>query len=130
MFYTAWKREKCPYLEFFWSLFSRMQTEDREIRSTSPYSVLMRENTKQKNSEYRHFLRNDLSHRNIKRISSSNRFHHQFRYKYKLKNESFDWRFFLGMLLTYFMLNGPYSKLWYFYFYFYVTDLLNFLQIK
>ena len=25
-------REKCPYLEFFWSLFSRIQTEYGEIR--------------------------------------------------------------------------------------------------
>ena len=35
--------EKCPYSEFFWSLF--------------PAFVLNTENTDQKNSEYRHFLR-------------------------------------------------------------------------
>ena len=43
-------REKCPYSELFWFVFSR-------IRSISQYSVPMRENTDQNNSEYRHFLR-------------------------------------------------------------------------
>ena len=33
---------------FFWSLFSRIWTEYGEIRSISPYSVQMRENTDQK----------------------------------------------------------------------------------
>ena len=33
---------------FFWSVFSRIRTEYGEIRSISPYSVLMRENTVQK----------------------------------------------------------------------------------
>ena len=42
--------EKCPYSEFFWSVFSR-------IRTISPYSVRMWENTDQKNSEYEHFSR-------------------------------------------------------------------------
>ena len=37
-------REKYPYSEFFWSLFS-------------PYSVQIWENTDQKNSEYGHFSR-------------------------------------------------------------------------
>ena len=37
--------EKCPYLEFFWSVFSRIRNECKEIRSISPYSVQMRENT-------------------------------------------------------------------------------------
>ena len=48
-----WKsalREKCPYSEFFWSVFSRIRTEHREIRSISPHSIQMRENTDQKNS--------------------------------------------------------------------------------
>ena len=31
------------YLEFFWSVFSRIRTEYRAIRSISPYSVGMRE---------------------------------------------------------------------------------------
>ena len=50
-------REKCPYSEFFWSTFSRLQTEYGEMRSISPYSVRMRENMDQKNSEYEHFSR-------------------------------------------------------------------------
>ena len=36
--------EKCPYSELFWSAFSRIRTEYREIRSISPYSVRMLEN--------------------------------------------------------------------------------------
>ena len=43
-------REKCPYSELFWFVFFRIQ-------SISQYSVRMRENTDQNNSEYRHFLR-------------------------------------------------------------------------
>ena len=49
-------REKCPYSELFWSLFSGIRTEFEDIWSTSPYSVRIRENTDQNNSEYRHFL--------------------------------------------------------------------------
>ena len=49
-------RKKCPYLELFWSAFSRIRTEYGEIRNISPYSVRMRENTEQNNSEYGHFL--------------------------------------------------------------------------
>ena len=45
-------REKCPYSEFFCSVYSSIRTEYREIRSVSPYSVQMRENMDQKNSEY------------------------------------------------------------------------------
>ena len=54
-----WLRKKCPYSELFWSVFSRIQTEYAEIRSISPYSVWMRENTDQKNSKYGHFLRSE-----------------------------------------------------------------------
>ena len=36
-------REKCPYLEFFWSVFSRIRTEKLRTR-----------NTNQKNSEHGH----------------------------------------------------------------------------
>ena len=32
-------REKCQYLEFFWSVFSRIRTEYGEILRISPYSV-------------------------------------------------------------------------------------------
>ena len=49
--------EKCPYSELFWSVFSRIQSEYGEIRCTSPYSVRMRGNADQTNSEYGHFLR-------------------------------------------------------------------------
>ena len=52
-------REKCPYSEFFWSVFSRIRTEYGKTRSISPCSVRMRENTDQKNSEYGHFSRNE-----------------------------------------------------------------------
>ena len=38
--------EKCPYSELFWSVFSDIWTEYGEI-----YSVRMRENTDQNNSE-------------------------------------------------------------------------------
>ena len=48
-------REKCLHSEFFWSVFPRIRTEYGEIRSISPYSVRMWENTDQKNSEYGHF---------------------------------------------------------------------------
>ena len=48
-------REKCPYLELFWSRFSRIWTEHGEILLIALYSVRMRENGDQKNSEYRHF---------------------------------------------------------------------------
>ena len=51
-------REKCPYLGFFWFVFSRIRTEYVSLR-VSPYSVQMREDTDQKNSKYGHFLRSD-----------------------------------------------------------------------
>ena len=50
-------REKCPYSELFWSVFSRIWTGYGEILRISPYSVRMRENANQNKSEYRHFLR-------------------------------------------------------------------------
>ena len=49
--------EKCPYSELFWSVFSHIWTEYGEIHHISPFSVRMRENTNQKNSEYGHFSR-------------------------------------------------------------------------
>ena len=56
-------REKCLYTELFWSVFSHIRSEYGEIRSISPYSVRMRENTDQNNSEYGQFLRSvTLSH--------------------------------------------------------------------
>ena len=50
-------REKCPYLELFWSAFSRVWTEYGEILRISTYSIRIRENTDQNNSENGHFLR-------------------------------------------------------------------------
>ena len=50
-------REKCPYSELFWSVFSSIRTGYGDTRSFSPYSVWMRENTEQNTSEYVHFLR-------------------------------------------------------------------------
>ena len=43
--------------KLFWSVFPGIQTEYGEIHRISPYSVRMRENTDQNNSEYVHFLR-------------------------------------------------------------------------
>ena len=51
------KIKKYPYSELFWSAFSHIRTEYGEIPSISPYSVLMRENADQNNTEYRHFSR-------------------------------------------------------------------------
>ena len=47
--------KKCPYSGLFWSVFFRIWTEYGEIRSIFRYSVRMRENVDQKNSEYGHF---------------------------------------------------------------------------
>ena len=55
LFYTV--RKKCPYSEFFRSVFSSIRTEYGEMQCTSPYSVRLWENTDQKDSEYGHFLR-------------------------------------------------------------------------
>ena len=57
---TFWRvplRENCPNSELLWSVFSRIWTEYREMWSISSYSVWMRENTNQENSEYGHFSR-------------------------------------------------------------------------
>ena len=52
-------RETCPYSEFFWSVFSLIQTEYGEILSITSYSVQIRENTDQKNSKHGHFSRSE-----------------------------------------------------------------------
>ena len=52
-------RKKCPYSELFWSAFSRTWTEYGEILRISPYSVRMRENADQNNSENGHFSRSE-----------------------------------------------------------------------
>ena len=48
---------KCPYSEFFGSVFSPIVTEYGEILTIPSYSVWMRENMDQKNSEDGRFLR-------------------------------------------------------------------------
>ena len=50
-------REKCPYSELFWSTLSRIRTEYGEILRIFLYSVRIRENADQNNSEHGHFLR-------------------------------------------------------------------------
>ena len=52
---TSYHCVKVPVFRVFWSVFSRIWTEYREILRISPYSVRMRENTGQKNSEYGNF---------------------------------------------------------------------------
>ena len=42
------------------SAFSRIWTEYRKIQTISPYSVLMRENADQNNSEYGHISRSGV----------------------------------------------------------------------
>ena len=49
-------RKKCQYSEFFWSVFFHIPTEDGDLLRKSPYSVQMRENKDQNNSEYGHLL--------------------------------------------------------------------------
>ena len=46
-------RKKCPYSELIWSAFPRICTEYGEIPSISPYSVQIRENSDQNNSEWK-----------------------------------------------------------------------------
>ena len=65
-------REKCLYSELFWSVFSRIRTEDGGILRISPYSVRMWENADQNNSKYGHFLRSvnrtSLDHKFLDRV--------------------------------------------------------------
>ena len=49
--------KKWPYLLLFSSAFSRIRIEYGDTRSISPYSVQMRGNPGQNNSEYEHFSR-------------------------------------------------------------------------
>ena len=47
--------KECPFWDFFWTVFSCIQTEYGEILHIFPYLVRMWENVDQRNSEYRHF---------------------------------------------------------------------------
>ena len=50
---------------FFWSVFSRIRTEYRDLRSKSPYSSRILENADQKkNSVFGHFSHRDLLYEN------------------------------------------------------------------
>ena len=55
------RRQKYSYSEFFWSVISHIQTEYVDLRSNSPYSVQMWENTDQKYSVYGHFSSNNVA---------------------------------------------------------------------
>ena len=52
-------RKKTLYSKLFWSVFSHIRTEYGEIWSISPYSVRMRKNIDQNNSEYGLFSRSE-----------------------------------------------------------------------
>ena len=58
-------RKKCPYSELFWFVFSRIWIAYVEILLNCQYSVRMRENTNQNNSEYGHFTRSDRLNKHI-----------------------------------------------------------------
>ena len=49
-------RKKCQYSKFFWFVFSHIRIKYGEIPSIFPFLALMRENTDQRNSVYRHFF--------------------------------------------------------------------------
>ena len=85
--------EKCPYSEFFWSVFSRIRTEYGEKRSIS---VQMRENTNQKNSEYGHFHAVETRQESV----------------FKVVQEYGFWNFFLNLELkqVFFMLKNAFLK--------------------
>ena len=48
--------EKFPYSELFWSIFSGIWAEYKNILCICPYSVRIRVNTDQNNSKYLHFF--------------------------------------------------------------------------
>ena len=56
--FAWWKtlRKKCPYAELPWSIFSGIVTEYGKILRVSTYSVQIRENADQNNSECRPVL--------------------------------------------------------------------------
>ena len=90
-------RKKCPYSELLWSVFSRIRTEYGEIIRISLYSVRMRENTDQNNSEYRHvYAVITFEYRCLKNVI------HQIHSKYEwlLLSASFTEKFELIFVLT------------------------------
>ena len=65
-------QEKCPYLEFSWSVFSRIRTEYGEIGSISLYSVRMQENTdlKTPNTATFHIVYSKQVNRDLRPLTS------------------------------------------------------------
>ena len=61
-------RKKCLYSEFFWSPFSRIQTQYGDLQSKFTFSVQMRENADQKSFEYGHFSRSVTRKFKFKRL--------------------------------------------------------------
>ena len=62
IFYFLWlsrislaRPKKCQYLDIFWSAFSHIWTEYRDLLCKSSDSVQVQENRDEKNSKYRHF---------------------------------------------------------------------------
>ena len=49
-------REKCLYLEFFWSVFFRIRTKYGDLLCKSPYSAQMKQNMNHKKSKNGNFL--------------------------------------------------------------------------
>ena len=56
-------RKTCPNTEFFWSVFSCIQTEYGDLTRKSPYSVQIQENMDQKKLSIGHFSRSDTTQR-------------------------------------------------------------------
>ena len=75
---TAWKASVFNVL--FWSVFSLTRTD-----RISPYSVRMRENSKQKNSEYGHFSGSDSANLKILQSDLPRTSPHPFLIKLNLK---------------------------------------------
>ena len=66
--FTAWKLSKCKY---FWSVFCRTRPEYKDLRSKSPYSTRVRENTDGKNSVFGQFSRSGSDHNQTPNASSN-----------------------------------------------------------
>ena len=81
---TAWRMS---VFRVFWSLFSHIRTEYGEIRSISLYSVLIRENTDQKNSEYGQFSCSANEERNRQNLRVKECPYSSIFYKMLLKEE-------------------------------------------
>ena len=91
-------QQKCPYLEFFLSVFSHIWIECGDLLCKSSYLVKIRENTVQKNSEYRHLLRSD----DIMGIKGFQQFHAifiMFLFYYSSNFSQEAWKWYLNVVL-------------------------------